>query len=141
MRPNTGTLKRLLTTLIEGASLGTIDYQPHAAATGYLAFLTVVLYLTGLALLPAAGARVNMRALQRAPSTDLVLLLLACGALGLTASGCGGSSSKETAGSRRRGSAGGSPPFGTRVAPAVSAGGTGGFRGQPGRPRPLRAHR
>ena len=33
--PNTGTLKRLLTTLIEGASLGTIDYQPHAPATGY----------------------------------------------------------------------------------------------------------
>ena len=94
--PNTGTLKRLLTTLIEGASLGTIDYQPHAAATGYLAFLTVVLYLAALALLPAAGARVNVRALQRAPSTDLVLLLLACGALTLTASGCGGSSSKET---------------------------------------------
>ncbi len=94
--PNTGTLKRLLTTLIEGASLGTIDYQPHAAATGYLAFLTVVLYLTGLALLPAAGARVNVRALQRVPGTDLVLLLLACGALTLTSSGCGGRPSKET---------------------------------------------
>ena len=53
--PDSGTLKRLLTTLIEGASLGTIDYQPHAAATGYLAFLTVVLYLIGLALLPAGG--------------------------------------------------------------------------------------
>jgi hypothetical protein len=89
--PNTGTLKRLLTTLIEGASLGTIDYRPHAAATGYLAFFTVVLFLTGLALLPAGGGRVNVRALRRAPGTDIVLLLLA---LGLTATGCGGTSSK-----------------------------------------------
>jgi hypothetical protein len=93
--PNTGTLKRLLTTLIEGASLGTIEYQPHAAATGYLAFLTVVLYLAGLALLPAGGARVNVRALQRAPSTDLVLLFLACGTVILSA-GCGRSAAKET---------------------------------------------
>jgi hypothetical protein len=92
--PNTGTLKRLLTTLIEGASLGTIDYQPHAAATGYLAFLTVVLYLIGIALLPASGGRLNVRALRRAPDTDLVLLLLLL-AFGLTATGCGRSSSKS----------------------------------------------
>jgi len=94
--PNTGTLKRLLTTLIEGASLGTIDYRPHAAATGYLAFLTVVLYLIGLALLPAGGGRLNVRALRRADSTtdtDLVLLALAVAAVGLTA-GCSGTSAK-----------------------------------------------
>ncbi len=85
--PDTGTLKRLLTTLIEGASLGTIDYRPHAAATGYVAFLTVVLYLIGLALLPAGGGRVNVHALQRAPGRDLVLLVLAVGAFTTTA-GC-----------------------------------------------------
>jgi hypothetical protein len=96
--PNTGTLKRLLTTLIEGASLGTIDYQPHAAATGYIAFCTVVLYLIGLALLPAGAGRVNVRALRPAPGTDLVLLFFAFGAVGtfgLTATGCGGSSAKD----------------------------------------------
>jgi hypothetical protein len=92
--PDSGTLKRLLTTLIEGASLGTIDYQPHAAATGYVAFCTVVLYMIGLALLPAGGGPVNVRALRPAPGTDLVLLFFfAFGAFGLTAAGCGGSPS------------------------------------------------
>ena len=103
--PNTGTLKRLLTTLIEGASLGTIGYQPHAAATGYVAFLTVALYLIGLALLPAGGARVNVHALQRAPGRDLVLLVLAVVTFGPTTAGCRGTEAKaaqEVPGSEAR---------------------------------------
>ncbi len=54
--PATGTAKRLLTLLLEGVSLGAIDYQPHSAATGYVAMLTVALYLAGLWLL-ASGWR------------------------------------------------------------------------------------
>ena len=54
--PATGTAKRVLTLLLEGVSLGAIDYQPHAAATGYVAMLTVALYLAGLWLL-ASGWR------------------------------------------------------------------------------------
>jgi hypothetical protein len=92
--PDTGTLKRLLTTLIEGASLGTIDYRPHAAATGYVAFVTVVLFLAGLALLPAAGARLKVRTLRPAPDTDLVLMLLAVAVA--AAPGCGAESAART---------------------------------------------
>lgn len=54
--PATGTAKRMLTLLVEGVSLGAIDYQPHAPATGYVAMLTIALYLIGLWLL-SAGRR------------------------------------------------------------------------------------
>ena len=37
--------KRLLTTLVEGASLGAIQYEPVGAATGYIAFVTLTLYM------------------------------------------------------------------------------------------------
>lgn len=55
--PGTGTIKRMLTLLVEGVSLGAIDYQPHAPATGYVALLTIALYLVGLWLLSSAGGR------------------------------------------------------------------------------------
>jgi hypothetical protein len=50
-----GFAKRLLTAMLEGASLGTIQYEPVGVATGYVAFATLAIYLTGLTLLPAAG--------------------------------------------------------------------------------------
>ena len=49
--PGTGTAKRILTLLFEGMSLGAIAYQAHAASTGYVALLALVLYLVGLWLL------------------------------------------------------------------------------------------
>ena len=45
-------MKRVLTTLMSGASLGGISYEPNAPATGYIAFLTLALYFVGLLLLP-----------------------------------------------------------------------------------------
>ena len=51
-----GTLKRVLTALLTGVSLGGIEYTPHAPLTGYVAFATLLLYLLGLWLLPAAPA-------------------------------------------------------------------------------------
>ena len=47
-----GFAKRLLTTLVEGASLGSIQYEPVGAATGYVAFATLAVYMIGLVLLP-----------------------------------------------------------------------------------------
>jgi hypothetical protein len=47
-----GLMQRVLTTLMSGASLGGISYEPNAPVTGYLAFFTLVLYFVGLLLLP-----------------------------------------------------------------------------------------
>ena len=44
-------LQRVLTAALEGVTLGAVEYQPHAAITGYAAFLTLIAYLTGLLLL------------------------------------------------------------------------------------------
>jgi hypothetical protein len=83
-----GLLKRLLTALIEGASLGSIEYQPNAAATGYVAFFAIGLYLIGLTLLPPAvrRARSSVRALRQTSRTELALLLFA---IALTTGACG----------------------------------------------------
>jgi hypothetical protein len=52
--PDGGAVKRVLTALMAGVTLGGIEYQPHAAITGYAAFTSLALYLSGLVLLPAA---------------------------------------------------------------------------------------
>lgn len=61
--PNGGLTKRVLTTLLEGVTLGALNYQAHAPVTGYVAFFTVVLYFIGLVLLPRS---------PRPSSADLV---------------------------------------------------------------------
>ncbi len=43
---------RLLTGLLEGVTLGTLDHVVWSASTGYLTFFALVLYFTALALLP-----------------------------------------------------------------------------------------
>ena len=50
------TLNRVLRTLLSGATLGGLTYEPNAPATGYVAFCTLALYVVGLLLLPAAAA-------------------------------------------------------------------------------------
>ena len=52
-----GFAKRLLTAVLQGASLGTIQYEPVGTSTGYVAFIALALYLIGLVLLPAGGRR------------------------------------------------------------------------------------
>jgi hypothetical protein len=54
-----GLLKQLMTTLLQGVSLGAIEYQPHAGATAYVGFFTLVLYLIGLVLLPPTRERTH----------------------------------------------------------------------------------
>jgi hypothetical protein len=53
--PGRGVLKRVMTAVMEGITLGALDYAPNGAATGYVAFLALSLYLAGLVLLPAGG--------------------------------------------------------------------------------------
>jgi hypothetical protein len=48
-----GMLKRVLTALLAGVSLGGIEYTANAPVTGYVAFATLALYMVGLYLLPA----------------------------------------------------------------------------------------
>ena len=50
--PAGGLTRRIAALLIEGLSLGTLEHRPAGAATGYVSFFTVLLYLVGLILLP-----------------------------------------------------------------------------------------
>jgi hypothetical protein len=73
---NGGVAQRLLTTIVEGASLGTIQYEPTGAPTGYVAFFTLVLFVVGVVLLPPAPPRgLRVRAL-RISSTALPILMV-----------------------------------------------------------------
>jgi hypothetical protein len=47
-----GLAKRVLMTLLEGATLGGMQYESPAPLTGYIAFFTLALYLVGVTLLP-----------------------------------------------------------------------------------------
>ena len=63
--PGRGVLKRVMTALMEGVTLGAIDYAPTGSATGYVAFLTLTLYLIGLFLLPSGPTRASSVSLVR----------------------------------------------------------------------------
>jgi hypothetical protein len=49
--PDRGLLARLITAAAEGVTLGALDYEPHAPATGYVGLATLTLYVIGLVLL------------------------------------------------------------------------------------------
>jgi hypothetical protein len=53
--PEGGWLKRMAGTLLQGIATGTLDTPSFAPATGYIAFLTLSLYVVGLILLAFAG--------------------------------------------------------------------------------------
>ena len=81
-----GLAKRLLTTLVEGASLGAIQYEPTGAATGYVAFLTLALYLVALLLLPNPGPQGRLKRRTLPTVTDLAPVALLVAIAGST--GC-----------------------------------------------------
>ena len=84
---DSGTLKRVLTALMSGVTLGGIEYQPHAPMTGYVAFISLALYLTGLVLLPARAlpsTTAMTRTVESGPLTPVLLVVLAA-----TLSACG----------------------------------------------------
>jgi hypothetical protein len=55
--PQGGLTKRVLTTLLEGVTLGGLQYEAPSAVTGYVAFFTLALYLIGVTLLPRGVER------------------------------------------------------------------------------------
>jgi hypothetical protein len=50
--PAGGWLKRVLLATLEGVTLGTLTQAPLALVSGYVAFVTLALFLVGLILLP-----------------------------------------------------------------------------------------
>ncbi len=46
--PEAGWLKRIAGALLEGVSLGTLDVQAFASATGYISFFALAMYVAGL---------------------------------------------------------------------------------------------
>jgi hypothetical protein len=71
-----GTLTRVLTALMQGVSLGTLQYEPAGPATGYVAFAALALYMTALFLLRAVPASTAL-VVQGARGQALRLLLVA----------------------------------------------------------------
>ncbi len=61
--PQGGLLKRVLTAVLEGVSLGGIEHTPDAPAVGYVAFVCIALFFVGLVMLPRP--RVTSVALRR----------------------------------------------------------------------------
>jgi hypothetical protein len=51
--PEGGLLRRVMLTLLDGVSLGTLGFVPDGAATGYLAFFTLAMYFVALVMLPS----------------------------------------------------------------------------------------
>jgi hypothetical protein len=65
-----GTLSRVLTLLMEGVSLGTLQYEPNGTATGYTALAALALYLFGLFLLRAGSSGLtSLQASSQVPRT------------------------------------------------------------------------
>jgi hypothetical protein len=76
--PEGGWLKKLAGVLLEGVSLGTLDTQAFAPATGYISFFTLALYVTGLIvlLMPAIetdsseSAHMLLRSYHKLPAAE-----------------------------------------------------------------------
>jgi hypothetical protein len=90
-----GTLKRVLTALMSGVTLGGIEYQPHSPITGYIAFVTLALFMIGLVLLPARPAG-HSSALAHVVRNGLTVPLLLIAVIS-SAAGCGGVAERTAA--------------------------------------------
>ena len=86
--PDPGTAKRVLTAMIQGVTLGSLQYEANTPATGYAALLAVTLFLWGLVMLPyrSEAKDVHRRQLPPAGNGMIVALVLLC----IAGSGCSG---------------------------------------------------
>lgn len=71
--PGRGWTSRVVTALLEGASAGSIAYDPVAPAGGYLAFATIGLYIVALVMLPSPPSHATV-ALVRAPADEVIVV-------------------------------------------------------------------
>jgi hypothetical protein len=55
--PGRGVVKRVMTALLEGVTLGALGYQPVGTTTGYIGFLALTLFIIGLVLLESTDPR------------------------------------------------------------------------------------
>jgi len=62
--PEGGRLRRVLLALLEGVTLGTLTQPVAHPAAGYVAFFTLIMFLTGLALLPKRASSSDLPALS-----------------------------------------------------------------------------
>ena len=85
-----GLLHRVLTALMSGATLGGIAYDPNRPVTGYVAFLTLLLYVIGLMLMPS-GSR-DQTGLTRRPSPGSAIATTVAMVLIVVSAGCRGAS-------------------------------------------------
>jgi hypothetical protein len=69
--PGETRLKRVLQTLLEGVTLGSLLQPPAHPASGYLALATLLLFLVGLFLLPVRLVGRTFRSADDSPSTHL----------------------------------------------------------------------
>jgi hypothetical protein len=65
--PASGRLHRMMLVLLDGVTLGTLTQQPFHPALGYVAFVTLALFLTGVALLPPPVHRARSDSLRELP--------------------------------------------------------------------------
>jgi hypothetical protein len=91
--PGRGLMKRVMTAIMEGITLGALDYSPVGTLTGYVAFLALALYLLGLVLIGSqtqTSDRSNLPAI-REQSGSLVASVLIVFAL----AGCSNGSAER----------------------------------------------
>ena len=66
--PEGGWLSRLTSTLLEGVTFGALAPEPFAAATGYISFFALALFVAGLVLLPSAPEAVSPLSARARPA-------------------------------------------------------------------------
>jgi len=73
--PDSSVTKRVVLALVEGVSLGALAYQPAGPATGYVAFVTALLFLAGVAALPhgPGAAAASSDALVRVVPGEIIV--------------------------------------------------------------------
>jgi hypothetical protein len=70
VEPRPSLAKRVLSVLLEGVTLGSLQLEPMAPLTGYVAFASVLLYFIGLLLLPRAPAEWRTGEPPRPPGAE-----------------------------------------------------------------------
>jgi len=66
--PSGSRTKRILVAVFDAATFGAIAQEPQSAGAGYVAFLTIALFLAGVGALPRAHRPTNHTGLQTIPS-------------------------------------------------------------------------